>query len=250
MFINYKAYSNMLSEQVDMCFPFEKAFYQKLNLDAMSKIVEIGSGSGEYLIKVCGSFPRPVYEGYDICKDLLDMSVSKEKENLKFKLGSVNDLESDYDLIILRLIVHQLEDREAFFFNLAEKTNDQTELVIIEPYDDLFYLSKDLPAFNEHLIKHRDVLSPSTARRNVNDYLEYELKEHGFALKERQYYYVPSLLPNYKEKYYRYMLATCQITNCSDEVIYEINKWYEDPDSFVQIGLVYFNFIKKGAHDV
>lgn len=250
VFINYEAYSKMLNEQVDMCFPFEKAFYQKLELNSMLNIVEVGSGSGHYLKTICESFPEPIYQGYDICKDLLDLSAKYEKENLKFKLGSVHDLDINHDLIILRLIVHQLEDRGEFFSELAKKAGQNTEIVIIEPYDVLFYLSKNLPAFNEHLAKHRDVLSPKNARRDVNDCLERELKDYGFILKEQHYYYVPSLLPTYKEKYYRYMLATCQITNCSADVINEINNWYEEPDSFVQIGLVYFNFIKKRDLDV
>lgn len=250
MFINYEAYAKMLNEQVEMCFPFEKAFYQKLNLNSMSNIAEIGSGCGTYLKTVQENYPKPTYKGYDISRDLLNLSTEHEKENLTFKLGSVNDLDTNNDLIILRLIVHQLEERRTFFSEIAKKMGQKTELVIIEPYDALFYLSKKLPAFNEHLAKHRNVLSPSNARRNVNDYLEEELQEHGFVMKERHYYFVPSLLPNYKEKYYRYMLATCQITNCSDDVINEINNWYADPDSFVQIGLVYFNFIKKRDLDV
>lgn len=245
MFIDYHFYSEMLSEQVEMCFPFEKSFFQRLELNNFNHIGEVGCGNGSFLKKLSEHYPAPYYKGYDHCDSLISIAKQYKQQNLEFEIGSANSLGSYYDLIILRLIVHQLENRTLFFTELSCKLEKNSKVIVIEPYDEMFHISSDLPAFNKHLIKHREILSPNTASRNVKTFLEQEMNVLGFHLQDQFYYYIPSILPGYKDKYYRYMKSTCLITGCGADVLEDIEQWYLDPFSFVQIGLIVFGFIKR-----
>lgn len=244
--VNYDAYSRMLTTQVELCFPFENYFFQTLFQEGnIKKVAEIGVGNGAFLSKLSSTFPTIHYEGYDTCEELIRLVGNSQILNLNINIGSVEQLKRNcYDLVILRLIVHQLQDRKTFFSSLSEKLKIGDKVIIIEPFDELFFISNELPAFNNHLKKHREVLSPKSASRDVVHYLKKEMRQFDLKLEKQTYYYVPSLLPGYKEKYYQYMIATSQILGCTDDVLNEIKQWYEDPTSFVQMGLIYFNFYK------
>ncbi len=85
--------------------------------------------------------------------------------------------------------------------------------------------------------KHHEKLSPNTASRNLKVSLKEEIKDLGFSLNKESYYYVPSILPCYKKKYYEYMIETSKIIGCEKKVLDDINNWYELTNAFEQIGL-------------
>lgn len=243
--LNYDAYSKMLTEQVEMCFPFENSLFRKLNFSELANIAEVGSGNGSFLKKLSDAYPGPNYTGYDKCEPLIKIAQLEQNNILKFQLGSAIDLGNHYDLVILRLIVHQLEDRTCFFKELSNKMKRSSQLVIIEPYDKMFHLFPELPAFNNHLEKHRKILSPGSANRNIHYFLDKEINQYGYKIKEQFYYYVPSTLPEYKSKYYEYMKSTSLITGYESNVFDEIEKWYSNPKSSAQIGLICYLLIKE-----
>jgi len=234
--IDYFSYSEMLTVQVDMCFPFEYGFYRKIGVQNMRRIAEVGCGNGYFLNTLSKYFGDAKYYGYDHCGELIKLAQS-DSNQIDFQVGSIDSLKREYDLLILRLIMHQLEDREAFIEKLSKTLSEKTQLVIIDPFDKKFQLTPKLPAFNEHLARHRDILSPNTAARNVKEFIEQEVGKFGFQLVEDNCYYIPSVLPGYKKKYYEYMLSTSRIIGCSQAVLKEIDSWYHDPNAYAQIGL-------------
>lgn len=235
----------MLTEQVNICYPFESGYFQKIGISKLSKICEIGCGNGAFLKKISEDFPGPKYKGYDHCESLINIAKGIQNENIVFELGSANSIDIRYDLIILRLIIHQLNDRVNFLKELSLNLRHNAQVIIIEPYDDMFQLSVKMPAFSKHLAKHREILSPESASRDVQLYIEEDMKKYNFYLQEQFYYYVPSSLPEYREKYYRYMRSTCLIIGCGQDVLDEIEQWFMDPNSFVQIGLICYRFLKR-----
>lgn len=93
MFIDYNSYSDMLTEQVEMCFPFEKIFFQKLEINKLKHIAEIGCGNGSFLKKLSEHYPEPYYKGYDHCDSLIEIAKQHHKKNLDFEIGSANSFE-------------------------------------------------------------------------------------------------------------------------------------------------------------
>jgi ubiquinone/menaquinone biosynthesis C-methylase UbiE len=242
--INYLSYSEMLSIQVDMCFPFEKVFFDNIGLGDMQSVVEIGCGNGYFLNMISKQYPMVKYFGYDISDELIKIAVEGERSNVNFQVGTIDHLTTEHDLLILRLIMHQIENRKKFIETFSKILSDKCKVVIIDPFDELFQLKPELPGFNQHLVNHRNILSPNLASRDTKNFIEQEMAEFGFKLDKQIYYYVPSSLPSYKKSYYNYMIATSKIIGCSQHVLDEIDTWYWDSNSHAQIGLFMYNFKK------
>lgn len=248
--IDYQAYSKMLTTQVDMCFPFEYGFYKETILDEHKNILEIGCGNGTFLRTLSQYYPEKKYTGFDYCKQLIEIA-NESSQQIDFQFGSTELLKyHEYDLVILRLIVHQLENREEFISDLSDHLVEGARVIIVEPFDDKFQMTPRLPAFNEHLKKHREVLSPNTASRNLKSSLQKEMESFNFSLIKENDFYVPSLLPDYRKKYYDYMVSTSRIIGCEQDVLDDIATWYDSPDSFVQIGLFMNCYIKLNSEKI
>jgi len=239
----------MLSIQAEMCFPFEYSFYKDLHMDKIKNVVEVGCGNGNYLRILKTHFPNAIYEGLDHCEEFIKIARQTISDDLNIKHASLEGLTNNHDLIILRLVLHQIEDRISFIKKLSEVLNNDSQVIVIESWDVKFRLYPTLVNFLNHLKRHRDILSPNTASRHLKDCLKEEMKKVGLILDKENYYYVPSTLPGYKEKYYSYMLATSKIIGCSEEVIRDINAWYYNPAAYAQIGLFISNFKKEKVRD-
>lgn len=242
--LNYQSYSKMLNIQVNMCFPFEQVFFDNIGLHNMQNIAEVGCGNGCFLNILSQNYPDSRFYGFDINEELIKIAVS-EHNKLNFQVGTVDSINSNYDLLILRLIMHQLENRKKFIGSFSKLLSINSNVVIIDPFDELFQLRPNMPEFNQHLISHRKILSPNSATRDTKNFIEQEMSEFGFKLDKQIYYYVPSSLPDYKQKYYEYMKATSEIIGCTQNVLDEIEEWFQDSNAFAQIGLYMYNFIKS-----
>ena len=239
--INYSSYSNMLSIQTNMCFPFEYNFYKKLGFDYFRDIIEIGCGNAVFLKTLGSVFPNLQLFGYDNCRQLIS-SQYKNETKLVLKFGSAEDIDIQADAIILRLILHQITDRRLFLAKIKSKINDQTKIIIIDTNDEKFFMTPELPNFNQHLIKHRNFFSSGHASRKVKDFIIQEMALIGFSLAEQESYYMPSSLFGYKEIYKNYFLEGCDVLSCTEEVRNEIESWYLNPTSYVQMGLFMYCF--------
>lgn len=243
--INYLSYSRMLKIQVNMCFPFEKVFFDNIGLSKMKSIVEVGCGNGYFLGELSKQYPAANYFGYDISEDLIKIADSEQRNNnINCMVGTIDSIDVECDLLILRLVMHQIEQRKNLIEIFSKKLSKKCQVLIIDPCDEFFQLTPALPAFNKHLITHRDTLSPNSASRDTKIFIEQEMAEVGYKLDKQIYYYIPSSLPNYKKNYYDYMIATSEIIGCSQNVLEEINTWYMDPNAHAQIGLYMYNFKK------
>ena len=244
--IDYVAYSDMLSHQVDLCFPFEYGFYTDILRSNEQIVVDMGCGNASYLKKLANNFQANYY-GYDISPELLSL-VDVDVDDLKvenIELGSINKIVDNIDVLLLRLIMHQISDRSKFIRDLSSKLKITGKIIIIDPVDDKFKMIPELPLLQNKLRLLRSRLSLDDNGRKVNKFIEDEMNELGYVLDKHEEYYIPSLLIDYKEKYYQYMVSTSKIMGITDEELKEINDWYKNPSSYVQIGLFMYLFTRN-----
>ena len=241
--LDYSSYSDMLDVQVKMCFPFEYGFYRKIGLPNVKKVAEIGCGNARFLHFLSSFFPEPHYYGYDHDEEILK-NRQETRSNVVVELGSADSILEEADILLLRLVLHQIENRKDFIQKIVNRLEAGSKLVIIDPFDEKFILSSDMRNFKKNLDLHRAALSPGKATRSVKDFLVGEMKQHGFHLDAEELYYVPSLLPGYKAMYREYMIATSKITGFYSEVENEIEEWYKNPISYAQIALFMSCFSK------
>tara|TARA_R110000868_G_scaffold189380_2_gene432296 strand:+ start:149 stop:925 length:777 start_codon:yes stop_codon:yes gene_type:complete len=234
--INYDAYANMLSLQAKMCFPFESGVYLNHSIHKLNKIGEIGCGNASYANKLTGLTNEANFICIDHDEKILNKA-SNINSKIKTSVGDIRSLPSDIELLISRLVLHQIEDRDDFIDEVGRKLKTGNKLIIIDSYDKYFKLIPKLEFFSKHLSSHRKKLSPRTASRNLKNDIIYEVEKREFKLIDEQNYYVPSTLPKYKEYFKEYMLETAKIFGINSEINKDIQDWFENMNSYAQIGL-------------
>ena len=184
--------------------------------------------------------------GYDHNADMVKQAESyKKNDNFIVKLGSIDDIVEKADVVVLRLVLHQIKNRPSFLTDLIKRLDRDVKIIIIDPLDTKFQLEPDLPCFMQRLQDLRGVLSSGDAKRNVKDFIVSEMGELGFSMSDKEEYYIPSLLPSYKKMYRDYMIITSNMLDYSEEVVDELNKWYQNPKAFFQMGLFMCAFERK-----
>lgn len=243
MNINVEAYSKMLKYQADICFPFEATFFYSLGIEGAENIVEIGSGNGYYLNKLSKFFCRPNYFGFDINEDLV--SESKKYQNITFEVGTNDRVEKKHNIIILRLLLHHLQNPVTFVSSIYEKMGPETTLVIIDAYDSMFCLVPEMKSFMSHLEKHRKKLSHGNATRNIEEVLSKVIQKTELEVIKEQSYYVSSLVEGYKNIFYNYMYHTADMTGIDNDVKNDLDDWLNSDNSFAQFGLKLYGLRKS-----
>jgi len=237
--LDHNAYNKMLKIQTDIFYPFENCFFKNLSLNNFKKIGEVGCGNAAFLSRVAKHFPHPYYFGVDINPKMVDFfNKQNQPTNIKISTGEVDNLESNMDLIILRLLAHQIAERENFFTILKQKLLPQRYLVIIDANDEHFAVEPGLPKTFECIKKQREEFSKNHAVRNLKRILPTELTNLGFKMIYESDYCVSSLVTGYKKLLLKYLNIFNQMY-FSDEIhiFEEIKEWGKNPNSYMQMGL-------------
>ncbi len=237
--LDHNAYDKMLEIQTDIFYPFENCFFKNLGLHTFKRVGEVGCGNAKFLSRVAQNFPQPQYFGVDINPIMIDFfKRQKQPGNINISAGEINDLEGNLDLIILRLIAHQLTERESFFAILKQKLLPQRYLVIMDANDEHFLIEPDLPKTFECIKKQRTEFSKNQALRNLKKILPTELTSLGFKMVYEGDYCVSSLICGYKELLLKYLNTFNQMFFSDEKYIFEeIKEWGKNPNSYMQLGL-------------
>ncbi len=241
--LNYKAYSNMLSIQAEICFPFEHGFYKKNGIENVNIIGEIGCGNGNFISRIQNIAQDATFYCYDKDINILKEVVIKTPQ-IQFICGSVEEINENIDILLLRLVLHQVDNRTKFLSELSNKLKSGSMLLVVDSYDEKFHLSPALSKFISKLGNHRRKFSPGNASRDLSSLMISEVESSGFKMVDTEQYYVPSSLPMYKEYYRDYMLATGEMLGINEIERQEVLDWYANKNAYAQIGLFMYAFIK------
>lgn len=107
--------------------------------DASIKVLDLGCGTGILSHLVLQNFKQANVVAFDFAENMLTAcqnNLSAYQDRIKFKQGNfaVDDIGSDYDLVISGLAIHHLdaEGKQALFKNLFAKMNPGGLLLIRE----------------------------------------------------------------------------------------------------------------------
>lgn len=83
---------------------------KKHNL-APKTVCEKGCGSGEILYQLEKRVPGPVhFTGYEIAPEAFELCQKRKSESIHFMLGNFTDVNTTYDIILLKNLIENLED--------------------------------------------------------------------------------------------------------------------------------------------
>ncbi|MDH5716432.1 MAG: class I SAM-dependent methyltransferase [Spirochaetia bacterium] len=111
--------------KIDLVIPFLKK--NKIDVKQNTKIIEVGCGSGEFLMPLTKFLESKNIQykikGYDISKPAIDMANKKNKyKNLMFYVGSVKNIKEKTDLIFCMDVIEHVENPFEFLRSLNGKS--------------------------------------------------------------------------------------------------------------------------------
>jgi 2-polyprenyl-3-methyl-5-hydroxy-6-metoxy-1,4-benzoquinol methylase len=152
---------------VNKCLGFFKTTVRLLKkLKNVHSVMDVGCGSGEFLLELSRYFPTFQLKGVDISSEAIQLAQEKlnttAQSNVHFELQTGALKQNSVDIIITTLVCHHLEDQELILF-LCELFNAARSVVII---NDLhrhviaYYLYRLIsPIFRNRLITHDGLIS-------------------------------------------------------------------------------------------
>ncbi|MFC1727914.1 class I SAM-dependent methyltransferase [Nanoarchaeota archaeon] len=109
-----------------------------LNKKGAIKIMDIGCGTALSFLAVKNITNKFNYIGYDLSQEMLNLGKKRFGKNKNFKVKKINldddfKLEKDYDLYIIRSLIHHLDQKERFLDRLLKQIDKTAVIVISEP---------------------------------------------------------------------------------------------------------------------
>lgn len=118
--------------------PLEQAIAQ---LNAGSNIVEIGCGTGNYVIKLSEMYPGYDYSGFDLSEGMLEVAGSRS-EKVKFIQGNGDEgfplFDNFADMCFLVDVIHHIVDYEVFFKELERVLKPGGKVLIVTDSEENF----------------------------------------------------------------------------------------------------------------
>ena len=93
----------------------------ELNLQGDENVLDIGCGDGILSVQLSKLLPKGEVIGIDASQGMIDTARSKVRENLRFQLMDINDINfiNQFDLIFSNAALHWVKDHQKLFYNLG-----------------------------------------------------------------------------------------------------------------------------------
>ncbi|MCK5510456.1 glycosyltransferase [Candidatus Parcubacteria bacterium] len=164
------------------------------NIEKNSKVLEIGSGSGELLDAVNSR----VGFGMDLSSEVIKISQEKYPQ-LKFIYGDIDkelNIDEKFDYIILSDLIGYLEDIQTSFENLKKVCHDRSRIIVTQ-YNNIWW---PILKFGEHIgLKQKQPITNWISRGdiiNLFDLAGFEVIKNGKRLLFPKYIPLISFLLN------------------------------------------------------
>ena len=98
----------------------------ELNLKGNEKVLDLGCGDGAHSVQISELLPKGEVIGIDASKGMIDTALPKAKENLRFLLMDINDLNfvEKFDVVFSNATLHWVKDHQKLFYNVGRSLRD------------------------------------------------------------------------------------------------------------------------------
>lgn len=246
------SYNKMLTYQVEINRNIEIPLVNNEYIMEADEILDVGCGNGYFISQLASIHPQKKFVAIDEDSSMIDYAkTDNHLDNILYYNVSYNDFnyEKLFDVIIVRLVVHIVDDHKKFFAWIHNHLSIGGALIIIDADDENYSVYPELPYFSSMEKKTNDTIN-KIGMRDTKAIVRKELIESGFN-EDRFFTYSPNSILVDKALFYRYMIYVVRIekgNEMPEEAYKELYEWYENENSFIQYGLYFGLYVKEELH--
>lgn len=252
-------WDTIIQKQVQFGLPFELMIYYTLDIWHSSKsVLDLGTGSGLYLLELAKLFPEKCYLGIDSHTGLINKARNiaiddKYKQlDVKFEECDIYQTTGQYDFVISRLLLQHINTYQDFFSHMSNIIAPSGELLVIESDDDGREYYPELPLMRGFIKKLQTIQKKSGGNRFALNDLDSFANSSGFELVERNNISIPSTIPGFKSIFFDVFSAAFEMVKLQYKLDYDydaLNKewvdWFNSPSSYTHGSLAFARYKRK-----
>lgn len=104
-----------------------------VNVRSGLRVIDLGCGTGEHTRTLADRLPGSDVLGMDSSPEMLEQARLKEREGLRFELGSIENISGEWDLIFSNAALHWVDDHESFIPKLFGLLNPGGQIAVQVP---------------------------------------------------------------------------------------------------------------------
>ena len=94
---------------------------EELELKGNERVLDLGCGDGTLTVQIAGMLTDGNVVGIDASKGMIDVALVKAKDNLRFMLADINDLDftDEFDIVFSNATLHWVKDHRKLLQNVS-----------------------------------------------------------------------------------------------------------------------------------
>lgn len=174
-------WDRMQKLQTDYCYHSElPAYFLSPEWRGAESVLDVGAGNGYYLARLMKLFPEKRYCGADSNPDLVAFADHAHgAHNAEFVCAPFDEVEGDYDYIIMRLFMQHMSDVDAVLAKARSLLRENGALLIIDAWDPARLYSPDMPCFMAFFHAYARTCARRGLGRDVTDRVRKAVENSG-----------------------------------------------------------------------
>ena len=94
---------------------------EELELKGNERVLDLGCGDGTLTVQIAGMLTDGNVVGIDASKGMIDVALAKAKDNLRFMLADIDDLDftDEFDIVFSNATLHWVKDHRKLLQNVS-----------------------------------------------------------------------------------------------------------------------------------
>lgn len=202
------AYSDMLSLQAKINFPFERQFFSLPQWIRAEHVLDFGCGNGAFARRLSDEFASKKLVGVEIDPDMRDYAKRIARDSMTvFANASEVPADMKFDFVLLRFVLQHIANRSEIYEFILAHASQRCAVLIIEADDQALSIDP-IP------LQYAQALTRTFAKskdRSFRELLVQELANIGFRKAHSRDVVVNNRFPHVASEILRYMYRMAEL---------------------------------------
>lgn len=242
----------LMRYETEYSLPLELPFFHGCpEWSAARSVIDLGSGTGEYLLRLAAHFPGKRYTGVernpryvDLARRQLAVAPVPPLTEIALVTGDLFDVAGSWDVVLARHLLEHVPDVDAFLAHVRSILAPGGALIVVDRNDAVRRFVPDPPALMHLFERLREARRAAGGDRDAALRLAARAREAGLELVRCANLVVPSTLPGARDLLVGAAQATFDLArqelglDVDDALLrQELRAWRSSPGAYAQIGV-------------